>query len=567
LICSAGKMVSVVLLLTVLLLATLSHGNVFADALADQMTAAISNRLKTGEAPKQAGNSGEALRFPAELKIFYARRGFHPAWINNEGLLPAASSLLDVLRKASRHGLQPEDYHLAPIKSLMPVKGIFGSRNPPRFENSVDLDFLLTDAFFLYASHLATGKVNPEKINAQWFIRKRKLPDLARTLEKALQSGHPESLLENLAPSSPSYTRLMAALQKYRKIEKKGGWPVVPAGTILKEGYRSERVALLLERLEIPSVFPFWESNGQNEGKYLFDESLVLAVKAFQQRHGLTVDGVVGPETLEILNISVTERIRQIEINLERLRWIPDDLGDPLVIINIPEFKLRFVKNGKELIDSRIVVGKYASNTPAFDSRITHFILNPYWNVPRGIAIEEILPQIQKSQEYLIWEDMKVLSNSKGSTKIVPPWTINWQKMTAENFHYLIRQDPGPRNPLGRIKFVFPNSFDVYLHDTPARNLFEQAERSFSHGCIRIENPIELAALLLPGNPVKSEKELQSTMEAGNRKQIRLPKAVGIYILYFTAWVDADGTIQFRKDIYNHDAPLLDALKETVPPS
>jgi len=564
LICSTGKKVFVVLLLTVLLLTTFSQGNSFAAVLADQMTTAISNRLKTGQAPKSAGSSGETLSFPAELKIFYARRGFHPAWISNKGLLPAATSLLDVLQKASRHGLQPEDYHLAPIKSLMPRRGILGSKIPLRFDNSVDLDFLLTDAFFLYASHLATGKVNPEQIKAQWFIRKRKLPDLPRTLEKALQSGNPESLLESLAPSSSSYTRLMAALQKYRKIDEKGGWPVVPAGTSLKEGDRSEQVLLLRERLEIPGVFPFWEDNGNNEGKYLFDESLVQAVKAFQQRHGLTADGVVGPETLEIMNIPVAERISQIEVNLERRRWMPDALGDPVVIINIPEFMLRFIKNGKEVINSRIVVGKYASNTPAFDSRISHFILNPYWNVPRSIAAEEILPQIQKSEEYLIWEDMKVLSDSKGTTKIVPPWTINWQRMTAGNFNYLIRQDPGPRNPLGRIKFVFPNSFDVYLHDTPARNLFEKTERSFSHGCIRVEHPIELAAFLMPGDPAKSENELQSAAEAGERKQIRLPRAVGIYILYFTAWVDADGTVQFRKDIYNHDAPLQDALRKAV---
>ena len=551
----------IVVLSLVLLLADYGQYGFLENASADQITSVIRDRLKT-RGGRPALSSGEALSFPTELKNFYARRGFHPAWLSAESALPVSYSLLDALQKASCHGLRPEDYHLRSIKSLLPRKGFFVDEGLPSAEKSVDLDFLLTDAFFLYASHLATGRVNPEKINAQWYIRKRKLPNLPYTLEKALASEQIAPALEGLAPSSPYYTRLMAALKKYREIAIKGGRPIVPNGPILKVGDRDERVSLVRERLETHFVVHFWEDTEKNEGKYLFDESLAQAVKAFQQRHGLTADGTVGPETVEALNVPVTERIRQIEINLERRRWMPDDLGDPSVVINIPEFKLKVVKSGKEALTSRIVVGRSVRNTPVFDSRIAHFVLNPYWNVPRSIAVEEILPQIQNSLEYLNWENVTVLS---GSGTVIPPWAVDWSKVTAQNFRYQLRQDPGPRNPLGRLKFVFPNSFDVYLHDTPARYLFEREERSFSHGCIRVEHPFQLAAVLLPGDPVESERELLAAAETGKRKQIRLLHPVEIYVLYFTAWVDPDGTIQFRKDIYNYDPLLRDALEKAVP--
>jgi len=559
----AGKTVFVVLFSLVLLLTAFSQERLFAGPSVDEMTAAIQNRLKAADGPDSSLSAGEGLSFPAEMRKFYTRRGFRPAWIDVEGPLPAATSLLKVLQQSSRHGLRPEDYHAGRIKSLLPgIMRYFVRGLPLSAEQSMNLDFLLTDAFFLYASHLSSGKVNPEEIKAQWFIRKRTKPNLSQTLEKALESGEVEAVLENLAPSSPSYVRLMAVLREYREIDQRGGWPVIPAGASLKEGDRSERVPLLLERLGMPGRSLFGGDPGGSEREALYDESIVQAVKKFQQSHGLSADGAVGPGTLAALNIPAAERIRQIEINLERHRWMPDDLGDPRVIVNIPEFKLRVIENGKEVMTSRIVVGNYARNTPVFDSRISHFILNPYWYVPRSIAVEEILPLIRKYPEYFNWENMKVLSGS--SSKIIPPWEVDWDKVTPQNFNVQLRQDPGPKNALGRIKFMFPNSFDVYLHDTPDRRLFERVERSFSHGCIRVENPARLAAILQQGKSGASEKEILAAMDTGKRKLIRLPRAVRIYVLYFTVWVDADGTVQFPRDVYSYDASLRNALEKTA---
>lgn len=552
----AGMRVLIGLLLMVLLMTAPGVGNVLAESPPDEMRAAIQNRLAGREAGKPAAPSGTALAFPAEVKNFYARRGYHPAWNGSEGPTPAATSLRDVLSKASRHGLVPEAYHLVPIESLLAERGYFFNRKPLPADQAAQLDALLTDAFFLYAAHLSTGSVVPEKANIQWHVSRRKLPNLPATLEQALKSGKIEAALESLAPSGPCYTRLMAALQEYREIERHGGWPVVPAGGRLREGDRSERVPSLRQRLGLPPRPAFLEESEENRNR--FDQPLTAAVKAFQQRHGLIADGIVDSETLAALNTPVTARIRQLEINLERLRWLPEDLGERVVIVNIPEFRLRVLEKGTEVRSSRIVVGRYATNTPVFNSRISYFELNPYWNVPRSIAAAEILPQIQQNVEYLNWMDMKVIAGAR----IVPPWTIDWERLTPSTFNLQLRQDPGPKNPLGRIKFVFPNSFDVYLHDTPNRRLFEQEKRSFSHGCIRVENPEELAVTLLGGNPGKFSREILEAMESGQTRQIRLPQPVSIYILYFTAWADAEGAVQFRRDIYKQDEPLAEILEK-----
>lgn len=562
--CSAGKTVSVIFLSLAFLLTVFCYRSLSADEPVDETAAAIRKRLETMDGRNLTLRSGETLRFPAELRIFYTRRGFRTAWTDHDGILPVAASLRNALLKAALHGLDPEEYHLVSLERLFSQirKGV-GIDGALFAENRMELDLLLTDAFFLYAAHLASGKVNPETVDAQWFLRKRPSPNLLRTLEQALSSAEVESILENLAPSSPAYANLRKALSKYRDIERRRKWPVMMEGIRLKKGDRSEQVALLRERLDVPEVFPFWEDREDGEGKYLFDEYLERAVKAFQKSHGLIADGVAGSETLEAMNVTAAERVRQIKVNLERLRWIPDDPGDRAVIINIPEFRLRVLGKEKEVFNSRIVVGKYAQNTPVFGSRITHFILNPYWHVPRSIAVEEILPLIKQSPEYLNWEDMKVLSGSGAKTRIVPPWTIDWENMTAREFNYHLRQDPGPRNPLGRIKFYFPNPYDVYLHDTPYLHLFEQKKRNFSHGCIRVENPVELAVVLLGGNSIETRKQLLSAIETGKRKQFQLRQPVSIRVFYFTTWAEADGTVHFRKDIYNHDLPLQKALEKT----
>jgi L,D-transpeptidase YcbB len=562
----AGKTVAVALLSLILLVTALGQGRLSAGVSADELTNAIQSRLKTAEARNVTVSNGKVLSSPAELRKFYAHRGFRPAWIDQEGPWPIADSLLSALRKASRHGLHPEDYHLASIEDLFPgIKWPFFGRKSLSLEESTDFEFLLTDAFFLYASDLASGKMRGKKKKFQWFLRDRATPNLTETLDEALESGQIQPVLESLAPISPSYIRLRTALLKYQEIDRRGGWPVIPDGVGLKKGDRGKRVALLRKRLNISGDLSRQGDYEDSREADLFDDSLEQAVWAFQQRHGLIASGIVGSGTLEVLNVSAAQRVRQLEVNLERLRWMPEDLGDLLVLINIPEFRLRVLEDEKEVMSSRIVVGKYAQNTPVFDSRISHFILNPYWYVPRSIAIEEVLPLARKYPEYFNWENMKVLSSSKkGSTKIIPPWEIDWEKVTASNFRYQFRQDAGPKNPLGRIKFVFPNSFDVYLHDTPDRYLFDQAERNFSHGCIRLENTVDLAVTLLRGKSGTSKEQLISAMESGEMKSIRLPQAVEIDVLYFTAWVDADGAVQFRKDVYNYDAPLLNDLEKTA---
>jgi len=558
-----GKTLFVVFSSLVLLMASSGRNPLLAAGSAmeaDEMAVAIQNRLEAANPRHPAPSGRERPSFTQGVKKFYARHGFRPAWVDREGPLPLADALLNTLQKAPRHGLRPEDYHLAAIEDLLSGFREFFGHNSLSAEESANLDLHLTDAFFLYASDLASGRMKGDKKKAHWYLRERVAPDLAEALEEALDSGQVQPVLESLAPITPSYVRLRMALFKYREIDRRGGWPFIPSDAAgLKKGDKSRRVALLRKRLRISgdlNASDHFEVTGRTD---LFDESLDQAVRTFQQRHGLFADGAVGPETLEALNVPVAQRIRQIEVNLERLRWIPEDTGDQVVVINIPEFRLRVLEGSDELMNSRIVVGKYARNTPVFESRISHFILNPYWYVPRSITIDEVVPLILKYPEYFYWENMKVLSSSG---KVIPPWEVNWEKVTASNFKYQLRQEPGPKNPLGRIKFIFPNPFDVYLHDTPDRHLFEKTVRSFSHGCIRVEKTTDLAMALLKGKP--SREELVSAMDSGEMKTIRLPQTVEIQVLYFTAWADADGFVQFREDIYRYDAPLQLAMEQAA---
>ena len=322
------------------------------------------------------------------------------------------------------------------------------------------------------------------------------------------------------------------------------------------QGERGPRVAALRARL-IASGDLGPDEGGDPE---IFDEAVDQGVRRFQTRHGLTADGAVGPATLAALNVPVEERVRQIELNMERWRWLPEDLGKKHILVNIAAFGLEVVEEGETVLAMRVVAGKKARDTPVFSGRMTYLVLNPHWHIPHTIAVRDMVPQAKKDPGYLDRQGIRVFRNWEDLAPEIRSETIDWAEITSRNFSFKLRQDPGPLNALGRVKFMFPNRFAVYLHDTPVRKLFERSRRDFSSGCIRVENPMDLAAYVLRGDPKWGREQLLSAIESETTRIVWLPEPIPVHLLYWTAWVDQDGKVQFRLDVYGRDGPLDLAL-------
>jgi len=340
------------------------------------------------------------------------------------------------------------------------------------------------------------------------------------------------------------------ALTQYRQLAAQGGWPQVPGGPALREGDNNERIPFLRQRLVASADLAGPAGQGDH-----FDGILKEAVQRFQARHGLPADGVVGAGTLTELNVPVSERIRQLAASLERCQPLPPVLERRHILVNIADFTLKLYEDGKPVLSMPVIVGKTYRQTPVFNGRISSLVINPTWEVPHSIATKDLLPKIKKNPGYLGQLHLRVFQGWKGATEIDPA-TINWASLSQAHFPYRLRQDPGPANALGRIKFLFPNPYDVYLHDTPARELFQKDSRTFSSGCIRIAKPLDLAVYLLQGTKLNSMDALTAAISREKTQSVAIPSPIAVHIVYMTAWVDSEGIIQFRSDIYNRDPAL-----------
>jgi murein L,D-transpeptidase YcbB/YkuD len=488
---------------------------------------------------------------PELLLDFYLEREVRPLWVIRNGLHKRAKILIKAIEEADHEGLNTEIYHLVDISNLLidiNLSIVMGTSEPAKFAK---LDLLLTDAFFAYGFHLSEGIINPDANGFDWHINKPQ-KNLAKILESTLYQNNLEGFVARLQPRHSGYLRLKAALLKYQNINKSGGRHKVPAGPKMGQGDRGKRIAALHSRLITSGDLPD-SNNGDQE---YFDEVLEEGVKRFQARHGLEVDGIVGSDTLSALNIPVEDRIKQIRLNMERWRWLPQDFGRRHILVNTANFELNVIEDEQIRKTIRAIVGKTRRPTPVLSRKITFMELNPYWNIPHKIALNDILPRIKKDPHYLVDQKIRVFENWKSDAKEISPESIAWDMISKANFIYKLRQDPNTANALGRIKFIFPNEFAIYLHDTPARELFSMTRRTFSSGCIRIEKPIELAAYLLQENTKWDLEKIIAAVESRKTKIIILPDPVNIHILYWTAWVDKDGTINFRDDIYGRDDKL-----------
>lgn len=534
-----------------------------APALVDEVRERIRARIEAGETPGALVADGERIHARSELSRFYEERAFEPAWIGDAGPVPAADDLVSELRAGDEDGLRPGDYHAPEIATAVEAaRRRAAAGQPPDPGALADLELLATDGFLLFASHLALGRVDPESLDAKWVANRRDFDGvvvLGRGLERGIAST-----LGSLRPAEAGYANLRAAYRRYRDLAAAGRWSPVPTGPNLEAGLRDPRVAALRARLaatgELAPDAATWGADPQR-----FDEDVELAVRAFQRRHGLGADGIVGPATLAALNVSAAERARQIRLNLERWRWLPAELGRRHVLVNAANFELDLIEDGEEVFSSRVVVGKPFRRTPVFSDRITYVVLSPYWHVPHSLAIQDQIPLQRQDPGYFARVGMRVFRGWGDEAAEIDPASIDWSRMSGGSFPYRLRQDPGPQNFLGGVKIMFPNRFNVYLHHTPARELFERSRRDFSSGCIRVERALELTELLLRDVPGWDIDRMRRVVERRREETVRLAEGVPVHLLYWTAWATPGGTVHFRQDIYERDGLLATALGEPPP--
>jgi L,D-transpeptidase YcbB len=503
------------------------------------------------------------------LRRFYERRGHRPAWSDGRRPIGAAQACVDLLADAGAEGLDAEDYAdsaLAGEAARLDAPGL-GGLLPDPFRLA-DHDLALSRGFLRLARDAHDGRLSSGALDPAW-VAGRDTLDLGRTLRSVLD-GHGLASGErpDLAPEREDYRRLRDALTRYRAIVRAGGWRAVAAGPTLKRGDRGGLVLDLRRRLA---------AEGDSTGRSLeFDAALAQALRAFQARHGLRESGAVDSATRAALNVGAAERVRQIEMNLERERWLPVVLHEPCVIVSLADFTLEVRDSGRTMLRSRVVVGEPRNPTPTFSAKLNTIVLNPTWRLPRRILVEETVPESARDTSWFRRHHMRVYYTRAAKPIEVPPGGVDWGAAEEDTFSYLVIQDPGPENPLGRIKLMCPNPYDVYLHDTPAKGYFSAAVRAYSHGCVRVQAARPLAEWLLARDTLVAERahlwrgrprprdvrdSMDAVIDSLVTRWITLRERVPVHFLYRTAWVDSGGNVQFRADLYGLDRRLDEALR------
>ncbi len=539
--------VRVFTLLFALMITSVTH--VYAgDMSRNYIREAIELRLKKYKFASKVDGKKVLSYDVAQLKSFYSRRRFTPAWTSGGQRCADANELVLALREAALEGLNPSDYHLDAIESVIAEKN--------QVEGMDDIvlaviDVLLTDGFLHYASDLHSGRVGPKLVNEEWDVHPRKT-DFAIVLQQALDSVGVREALNQLRPRHKGYENLRKALAGYRSLPVTSDPPKITGVRRLAKGDSNARVVALRNRVSL------WYPGISLEDK-IFDDSLEHAVMVFQKQHGIEPDGIVGKETIAALNMTNEDRMRQIVVNLERYRWLPEQLEEKHIAVNIPNFELNVIEKGIPAKTIRVVVGKSDHRTPLLSSAMTYIVLSPYWNVPHTIATKEILPKMSNDPDYLKKENIRVFRKEGDVMTAVDHSSIKWAAVRNGTLRF--RMEPGAKNSLGKVKFMFPNFTNIYLHDTPSKSLFAKSTRNFSHGCVRVEQPIALASCLLGKDTAWVNDAIRKASGKREERVVCLPEPIKVHLQYFTAWVDDAGSLQFRNDIYDWDDQVSKAMR------
>ncbi|KAF0118228.1 MAG: hypothetical protein FD149_805 [Rhodospirillaceae bacterium] len=574
-------------------------------ALSLLVTEALSRLLAPHE-----DNAGDPLR------QFYRSHRYQPLWIGEEGPSARAKILVEALKTAEGEGLPPHGYGLSGLEHGLKVHGApeaLAKREAP--ETLAKLEGALTAAFVRYAEDLRYGRVRARDVEPGLFPEPPPL-DVGRLLRDVARTQDFSRFLAEWAPPAVGYRKLRDALRYYRALAAAGGWPVVPGGPTLRPGMVDPRVAVLRQRLRVngelppdtvtsdpvsntpnpvskksdspmkgtedtPETMPvhftsavaeavpgeegFAGGRLAHQGRTfspdeVFDPVVEEAVRRFQRRHGLEADGTMGARTLATLNVPVEARIRQIILTMERWRWVPTHLGRRYVMVNIPAAFLEVWEEGQVVLAMRVVVGQPKRQTPIFKATLTHLILNPLWNVPHRLAVEDVAEKARKDPHYMTKQGIRIFTTIDDASVELDPVAVDWERVGKNRFPYRLRQDAGPRNAMGKMKFLMPNGENIYLHDTPMRHLFQRASRAESSGCIRLEKPVDLAAYLLGSQNGWSREKIKAITIENKMETIPVNKPMHVYLIYRTTWVDDNGTIEFRSDLYGRDSLLAKAL-------
>jgi murein L,D-transpeptidase YcbB/YkuD len=485
------------------------------------------------------------------LPRIYEARAFTPTWRNQAQI----DALLETIDESYKEGLDPSDYHIDQVRA---ARAAYANVDALPAAERAALDVMLTDSVIRLGYHLRFGKVDPVALNPNWNLKQDLMGrDPAVTIQRAIDAPSMREFADSAIPRVFLYQRFKEALARYRELAAAGGWPALPTGPTLKPGMTDTRVPNLAERLAITGDIGR-ESAAAATTSY--SGAVVDGVKHFQDRHGLSADGALGPGTLAALNVPVETRIEQIRANLERARWVFYDPESEFLVVNIAGFKVYLVRRGEVVWRSRVQVGRPYRQTPIFASTLSYLVFNPTWTVPPTILRQDYLPQLKRNPHYLAEHNIDVLDRAG---KPVEQASIDWS--SARSLQYQLVQRPGPTNALGRVKFMFPNEYFVYLHDTPSRDLFDKESRAFSSGCIRVENPLELADVVL-GDKWPREK-IDALIAAGRTQTVILDKPIAVKLLYWTAEVDAAGRVSFFPDVYSRDDELINALAQPFMPT
>lgn len=486
--------------------------------------------------------SESAMDWPA-LNAFYTSVQYRAIWIDDPNQSMDLDGFIGLIGQAHVHGLPSRNYHLRAIQQQL-------SRTQP--EERIWLELLLTDAFLKYATDLGTGHLDPASIDSAWHIERPTL-DAAGLLKRIIQHGNLVETLESLAPTGPDYALLKNALQAYRSLRQQDSWPLIPRGPVLERDMRHPHVALLRSRLIAEGdLLP-----AETVDPDFFDEPLEKALKQFQYRHGLEPDGSFGPESRKTANESIDHRISQIELNLERQRWLPHKRGQLHIEVNLLDFSLDVLESDQPILSMPIIIGTRDRPTPSLANSISYLVLNPEWNIPDRIATEDLIPSQIQDTNFFEKLDIKAMTGWGSLAQETSINEIDWSQWVSGESPYRLVQRAGDKNSLGRIKFMFPNPFHIYLHDTPYPELFNRRIRTFSHGCIRVSRPIALANTLLERLPHENSIVVQDEIKTGETKIIHLPTPVPVYLIYKSVWVDPAGLVHFRDDLYNREQRMM----------
>lgn len=485
---------------------------------------------------------------PEVMRQFYASQQYQAFWADRDGLTKRAKKALDVIASADDEGINGDLYAVHTIRRIAALNH---GDEATRLRVRMSLEVLMSQAVIDYASHMQGGSVRP-----QWKTGATAVADAAQVdlLRRATAPRDTASYLVALAPQTAEYIALKAALLNYQALAAKGGWPEFPVGKPIKPDTSDARVVTVARILTLMGDLAVTQA----EPSALYQGEIVTAVKHFQERHGLEADGVIGRTTQEALAVPVGKRLDQIAASMERMRWMPHDLGSRYVLVNVPGYRLRAV-DGDRTLAMNVIVGKPATKTPMFSKEITNVVLNPSWGVPARIAVNEMLPKLKNDPDYLVRGGYTVSENGQ----VVNPQDIDWESVERGNFTYAFKQQPGDGNALGKVKFTIPDSDNIYLHDTSQRKLFVRSERSLSHGCVRLADPEAMTKFMLVGEGW-SEKSVEAAYASAASRTVNITP-MPVHLVYWTSWADESGKLHFARDIYGMDKPLMQAMAPSVP--